>query len=60
MNAVPGTQQVINIAGTGALSATVTVESVLIDFPSANRPPRRTCQGSIVKVARAIDALIGL
>jgi hypothetical protein len=58
MNARPGAQQIINITGTGALSVTETIESVTLDFPIPNHPPRRSCEASAVKVADLFDAII--
>lgn len=59
MNARPGAQQAISISGIGSLSTTLTVESVALDFPIPGHPPRRVCEGSTVKVAGAIEALLG-
>lgn len=55
MNAKPGTRQVINLASPDALSAQLTVDTVVLEFPISNYPPKRTCEGSTVKLATILD-----
>lgn len=73
MQAKPGAQQAIAMTSPAALSTTLTIDSVTIDFPidntliatsptstcAATRFPRRTCHGSTVKLETILDAIKG-
>lgn len=58
MNARPGTQQVINLTVTDALSVTLTITSVRVWFPLQNHPPRRSCDASTVRLASFQDIAV--
>lgn len=59
MNALPGSEQVINFGSPDTLSTTLMIDTVTVTFPKRYGPPRRVCQGSTVKLAKVLDAIQG-
>jgi len=57
MNAVPGAELSVAISAPGALTDTLVIDTVDLEFPQANQPPRRTCEASTVKLETVLDAL---
>lgn len=57
MNARPGTRQVVSLAAPDLLNTELTIDSATLEFPINNYPPRRTCEGSTVKLATVLDAI---
>lgn len=58
MNARPGTQQVINLTVTDAVSATLTIIRSELFFPAPNYRPRRRCEGATVRLATVQDVVM--
>jgi hypothetical protein len=57
MNARPGTRQMINLTGTDPLSVTLTITRAELEFLVPNRPPRRHCEASTVRLASVLDVM---
>lgn len=55
MNAKPGRSQVVTY---GDVSMTVPITSVELSWPSPNRPARRSCEASNVRMAEVLDAVV--
>lgn len=57
LNAKPGRAQTIAFSGTDAVSTTLTIQSVELDFRVASQRPFRTCRAGTVKPAGFLDAV---
>jgi len=58
MNALPGRTQAIAFAGVAPLNLSLLIDTVVLSVPVANRPPRRQCSGSTVKLSTFGDVVV--